>query len=247
MKRFRQIALPVTGWLLAVAGGLMAQDEAVNPLVIRPLAFTPSPLFKEVFVHDPAAASPAVATGIKSYLNHQSTKVTPSGNRLVFTTSADRSSLENPEQRIAEAVVPAGWKSAILLFLPDPGGAKSRWRVLPVADSREEFPAGSFRVFNLSPLAVRIDLEGKPFGFKPGQGGLIENPPMGPTEHAAMRTFAMEGKEWRPVASGMWPDPGRARVLQILYRDPKTGRIQLRGFDDVPPRAEPATPPPAAP
>jgi hypothetical protein len=241
-KQTGSIGALLVGFLVATAGGVRGQGEEAKPsIVIRPLAFAPDPMFKEVFVHDPAAESPATPTGIKSYLNHQSVKVTATERKLVFTTSADRSSLKLREKRIAEVVLPPDLKSAILVFLPAPAGSGSAWRVLTVDDSEGQFPAGSFRVFNLSPLPVRIDLEGKPFSFKPGQGGLIEDPPMGPTEHAAMRAFSLEGKVWSAVSAGMWPDPGRGRVLQILYRDSKSGRIQLRGFDDVPPRvnAEP--------
>lgn len=213
------------------------------PLELRLLAFNSSLGLAEAHAHDPGKPdSPSVPTPVKTYLNHEFVAVPATGRRLSFTTKPDRESLTRAGELLGEVTLPQGTRSAILLFLPSAPGAKTRFQILPVDDSKKAFPAGSFRIFNLSPEAVRLQLETKNYDFKPGQNALIEDPPVGENHHCAMRAFAFHKNQWQRVATGLWPPPGEARVLQILFRHPQTGSVQLRGFDDVPPR-EPAPAP----
>jgi hypothetical protein len=66
---------------------------------------------------------------------------------------------------------------------------------------------------------------------------LIEDPPVGDGGQTGMRTFVFKNNAWVPVSTGLWPHPGQARSVLILFQNPSSGNIQLRGFDDVPPRA----------
>jgi hypothetical protein len=50
-----------------------------------------------------------------------------------------------------------------------------------------------------------------------------------------MRTFFSRGNAC-PVSTGLWPHSGKACCVKILFQNPSPDSIQLRAFDDVPPR-----------
>lgn len=227
--------------LVPVLGALMLSGIARGDGLrtsLRLLAFHPGLSAPEVFLHDPSAAeeTAAVKAEIKSYLNHEAFPLVLTGSKLVITTSPDRASITRDADRVGEATLPDGARSAILLFLPAAPDAKSKAQILPIEDSKKAFPAGSFRVSNLSPRPVRIMLEKENFDFKPGQTLLIEDPPVRENQHSGMKAFAFTDNEWRRIGSGLWPHPGTSRTLQILFHNPASGQVQMRAFDDVPPR-----------
>ncbi|KAB2638639.1 MAG: hypothetical protein DVB25_07310 [Verrucomicrobia bacterium] len=240
-------ALAVLAAFAALLLPLAAQDKLAFRADIRLLAFQPDQALDEVFAHDPAlpetaaAAAVAVKVPVKSYLNHECSTVTLTGRRIVFTTRPDRGSLARPEDLLGVTVLAEGVHSAILLCLPVAAGDKGRFRLLAIDDSKRVFPAGSFRVFNLSTQPVRIVLEEKTFDFKPGDIQLITDPPVRDGNQSGMQAFAFQDNVWQRIGSGIWPHPGKNRVVQVLFTDPATGQVQLRAYDDVPPR-EPTAP-----
>jgi hypothetical protein len=224
----------------AAASLLSAQSAGPPPmpLQLRLVAFQPSQATDEVFLHDPAATEAAngVQLPMKSYLNHEFVSANLKSRKLVLTKTADSSSLKNPDQWIAEATLPEKLRSAVLICLPEARGAKTPFRVLVVDDSKKAFPAGSFHVTNLSPSQVRIELEKRPWVIKPGATELIVDPPVRHGNLSGMKTYVLENQNWRRIASGIWPHPGRERVIQLFYYHPVIKQVQLRAFDDVPPR-----------
>ena len=209
-------------------------------LSLRLLAFSPDLQQREAYAHDAAAddAAVAVPAPIKTYLNHEFVKVPSTARKLIFTTRPERESMKRDGELIGEVTLPQGTRSAILLFLPAAAGDKAKCRVSVVKDSGREFPAGSFHVTNMSPMQVRLMLERKNFDFKPGQVIVIEDPPARETRQIGMRTFVVRDKRLDPVSTGLWSHPGSSRRLMLFFLDPRTGKVQLRAFDDVPPRDE---------
>lgn len=173
---------------------------------------------------------------VKSYLNHEFATMGLTSRRLAVTSKLERASLTNPEELIGEATLPEGARSVILLFLPAPAGSKARSKILVIDDSKRAFPAGSFRIANLSPQPVRIVLEEQAYEFKPGETRLITDPPVRAGNQSGMKAFTYQDNGWQRIGSGMWPHPGDNRVVQILFTNPATGQVQLRAYDDVPPR-----------
>jgi hypothetical protein len=222
-----------------IATPLGARETPAAPtLELRLLAFNSALGIDSVYAHDPAKpGAPSVAVPVKTYLNHEFTSLAAAGRRLAFTAKPDPASLNRAGELLGEVTLAEDTYSAILLFLPAPPSGKTAFKILVVEDSPKAFPAGSFKVFNLSPQAVRIQLEKKTFDFKPGAKALIQDPPVGDNYHSAMRAFAFQNQKWQRIATGLWPPPGEARVLQILFQHPQTGQVQLRAFDDVPPRS----------
>lgn len=230
--------------LFAAAAPLHAQAKPPANFELRLLAFQPGMSTDEVYAHDPAAAedAPAVQTPLRSYLNHQFATVTLTGRHVVFTKQAARASLKQTDAVLAETTLPEKVRSAILLFLPGKTGGRHPYQILAIDDSKSAFPAGTFRVSNLSPQEVRIELENKKFAFKPWSTGFINDPPVRDGGQSGMKAFALVDGNWRRIGSGIWPHPGNNRVVQVLFLHPATGLVQLRAFDDVPPR-EPAPQP----
>lgn len=219
---------------LAVAS---AQEKPVAAAVeIRMLAFGPEQQRTEAYAQDPLAKEGAasVAAPIKTYLNHQFATIQLSSRKLAFTTKPDRASLTRDGETIATVTLPEKVNSAILVFLP--GKDKGTSRIMAIDDSKGAFPAGSFHVSNLSAVPVRLMLEQKTYELPGGSVTVIQDPPVREGQMSGMRAFAQQGGNWNPVATGLWPHPGRSRGVKIIYQDPATGQIQLSAFDDVPPR-----------
>lgn len=243
VKWFRKLAMVrlsiCIGFSFTAALPLSAQSVAPSPtsMRLRFLAFQPGLATDDAFLHDPAApdANRGIHAPLKSYLNHESVTAALKSHKLVITTSANRASLNNPDQWLAEATLPAGLQSAVILCLPEDPGAKTPFRVLVIDDSKKAFPPGSFRVTNLSPSQVRIELEKRPWEIRPGTTEIIIDPPVRHGNLSGMKTFVLENQNWRCIASGIWPHPGQERVIQLLYYHPIAKQVQLRSFDDVPP------------
>lgn len=208
---------------------------------VRLLAFGPDQKIGEVYIQDPAQADgTSVKSEVKSYLNHQFSTVILKGRKMAFTSGPDRGSLTREGEVLAEATIPENVKSSILLFLPSNPGAKFKYQVMAVPDSKRSFPAGSYYVANLSSTQLRLVLEEKVFDFKPGKSELIDDLPNKTGGQIGMRAVAFTNNVWKEVSSSIWNHPGRGRTLMIIYPG-NSGGVQLRGFDDIPPR-EPSQP-----
>lgn len=230
--------LSISAFLSFLVLPLAAQQSSAVRIDLRLLAFSPLERVDDAYAHDPAAPddAPAVEAPIKTYLNHEGAVMNLEGRNVVFTKSRERASIRRDEDVIARVTLPDGVRSAILLFLPGNGAAEGGPRVVTIPDSKQEFPAGSFRIANLSALPVQIRLEDKNYNFQPGQTRIIDDAPMRENSHSGMQAFAFVDNEPRRIASGLWPDPGDRRVVQVLYQHPQSGQVQLKAFDDIPPR-----------
>lgn len=204
---------------------------------IRGLIFQPEMNLPEVFAHDPAAQKPGpgVAVHAKNYLNHEGANMVFIGRDVVFTKSANPESMRSPAEVIARASMPgAQLKSGVFLFLPGSGKAgEPMARVLIIDDSRSEFPPGALKMVNLSRLPVRVQLESQNFDFKSGEIRNIENQPVGDNNVSGMRAFSFHDGQWQRIGAGMWPPPGSKRVIQLMYENPATGNVEIRGIRDI--------------
>lgn len=225
----------VVAAIAALATGASAQGK----FQARLLGFTPDLRFDLAFAHDPAGEDLAapVEAPIKGYLNHEFEILELRSRKVVFTTGKDRESMNREGELIGEVTLPANMSSGLLVFLPSNPGAKAKSRVMVIDDSKSAFPVGSFHITNLSGFPVRLMLEKEPFDFTPGKAILIKEPPMRTGMVSGMRAFVnQDGQKWAALSTGLWPHPGTGRCLKFFFQDPATGKVQLRAFDDVPPR-----------
>ncbi len=213
-----------------------APPEEAAGIKARGLSFQLDAPPTDVFAHDPSLAGkiPGVRMDVKSYLNHEFNLLPFKGQDLVFTKSSDPATLKDPATFVAKAKMPANLKSGIFMFLPGTGKAgDTPFRVLIIEDTNRAFPPGSIKVMNLSPSGVRIQLEDKNFDFKSGETRNIEDPPAGANNASGMRAFSSANGQVQRIASGMWPHPGSKRSLQVLFTNPKSGQVEIRGIRDV--------------
>jgi hypothetical protein len=217
-------------------GGQPAVPEEKPGLKIRSLSFQLDTPPTDVFAHDPALGGkiPGVKIDMKSYLNHEFNLQPSHPENLVFTKSADATSIKDAASIVAKAKVPANLKSGIFMFLPGSGKAGDpAFRVLVIEDSKQAFPPGSFKVMNLSPHRVRIQLENQNYPFASGETKVIEDPPVGANNASGMKAFASINNQEVRIAATLWPHPGTKRSLQVMFLNPKSQQVEIRGIRDV--------------
>ena len=186
----------------------------------------------EIHIHSADGKASAGVIHPKSFLNHEYDLLETKGGAVVLTAKADPASAKVEEDVIGQCELPAKPGSYILLFLPDEAKA-SKAKIVVVDSSAKAFPPGSFKVLNLSSVAVKIELEGKPFDFKPGETVVIKDPPVGANQTAGMKaTFERDGK-LQTISSGIWPHPGDKRALQVITESGANKRLELKGVRDV--------------
>lgn len=223
--------LPVAAQAPATGG----TAPVIVGLQVRGLAFQLDSPPENVYVHDGAGGkNPGVKLEVKSYLNHEYSGLPFTGDALVFTSAPEPAAASDPAKVVAKAKLPQGFRSGILMFLPGTGKAGDPpFRVLVIDDTRAQFPPGSVKILNLSPSAVRIQLEKQNFDFRSGDTKVIRDLPVSENQTAAMQAMAYQDGQWRRIASSVWPHPGEKRVLQVLFENPSTGQTEIRGVRDV--------------
>lgn len=222
---------------LALAILLNAQDaKPPRMLKVRCLTFQIDRVVPELYAHSVVAKEDPIGIPVKArtYLNHEVETLTMEGESLVFTTDSDRASMKDPSKVVARVRVAATVRSAILMFLPGSGQAgEPKLRILPIEDTTRVFPRGSLKVINLSPQPLRLMLEDKRFDIKNGASQVIEDPPVGDRNASAMRAFIQQDGQWKRVGAGIWPHPGKKRVLQVAFLNPVSKQIEVRGIRDI--------------
>jgi hypothetical protein len=227
--------LPVTAQQTPPAAPPAAPAETAG-LRVRALSFQLDSPPADVYAHDAAGdgSVPGVKLEVKSYLNHEFSGLPIKGDSLVFTKTADPAGIKDSANIVAKTRLPGGFRSGIFMFLPGTGKAGDpAFRVLVIEDNKKAFPPGSLKILNLSPLPVSIMLEKETFNFKSGETKVIEDPPVGPSQSSGMVAKAFKDGEWRKIGSGVWPHPGSKRVLQVLFENPKSQQVELRGIRDI--------------
>jgi hypothetical protein len=224
--------------LFASLSQASGQSAAPGKIALRPLAFNPTLRYHEAYAHDPAAPEDTVSIKleINSYLNHEFTEVSLISRKVAFTTKPDRASLKRPGELIGEITLSDRTNSAILLFLPAPADGPTKARIMAIDDSKKEFPAGSIYVTNLSPDGVRLSLESNNYDLYPAKSLLIKDPPVREGGMSGMRAFVNRNDALQPLSTGLWPHPGVSRAVKVFFLNSSSGKIELRAFDDVPPR-----------
>jgi hypothetical protein len=186
----------------------------------------------EVYVHDAEGKTSAGKLMVKTFLNHQFDLLETKGGAVVFSSKPDPASAKNEADVIGRCELPAKAASLILFFAPESPG-QPKCKVTVIDASAKEFPAGSFKVVNLSSLPIRIELEADKYEFKPGETKVIAKPPMGDAGAAGMKAFCQRDGKWDAISSGIWPNPGDKRVLQVISENTANKQVEIVGIRDV--------------
>lgn len=211
---------------------LSGAADAVEECQVRGLTIQAGVPAGKVYAHQADGSSSAGEINLRTFLNHEFDKLSRSGEKFVFTLNADPASTKDREAEIGSCEIPAEVKSAILIFIPQESGSL-KCQVLVVPDDGKAFPSGSINVANFSTLPVKIELEDKEFMFKPGEILAIKDPPVGKRGTAGMKAYCQREGAWQKFSSGLWPHPGKKRVLQVLTEDPVSKQVLIRSMRDV--------------
>lgn len=217
-------------------GGAAAPGEKPPGGNVRGLAFQLDSPPTEVYVHDAATdgRNLGVKLDVKNYLNFEFSSLPIRGKKIVFSKTPDPAGIKNPDNIVATTTLPDNFHSGILMFLPGTGKKDDPpFRVMVIDDSVRKFPAGSAMVLNLSPLGVRMEIEDETFLFKSGDRTVIEKIPVAANQMSSVTAYSFDAGKWQRIAATKWPHPGKKRVIQVLFYDPKTKKVELRGIRDV--------------
>ena len=208
------------------------------------MAFDATAIPAESYVFDPAAQVPVagIVAPIKGYLNHEGVSVQLFANDIVFSKSMKAEDAKKAEMQIAKVTLPKTGNRFMLVFLP---AANQTFRVLPLDDTIREFPLGSYRVISLSRFPVKLTLEGKAYELKSGESSIISDAPVQENHHSAMYAYSQVDGKWQRIGSGLWPELGKKRSVQIFFDNPMSKQTELRGFRDISPPVPGAEPSPA--
>lgn len=221
----------------AVPAAAQQAPEEGPSISARCLAFQIDGKVPPLFVHAvPLGEEPTegVPVKVQTYLNHERQKIPVRTGNLVFTSDADPSSIDDPEKLFARFKVPGKMRSGILMFLPGSSKAgEPKYRILPIDDENKSFPRGSLKIVNISGEPFRLTLCDKKFDLRSGSTRVIEDPPVNEANASEMKAFTFDQGQWQRVGAGVWPHPGRKRVLQVAFINPESRRFEIRGIRDI--------------
>lgn len=222
-------SLGVPAALVAVAA-LLSGPAGARELSIRCLTVQNGYPKTGAFLHDGSGGG-GESLDVKTFLNHKRQEIEVDGDELVFTSESGAKSADDENLVFGRVTLPEGVDSCLFVFEPPVGDRPAR--VHCVDESLEAFPAGSFKILNLSGIELRLELEDESFGLPLDEAVLIGEIPVGKRNAAAMGAFRKDGEEWKKVASGNWSHPGKKRVFHVATSD-KTGRyVTMNGFRDI--------------
>lgn len=224
--------------LALLAAPLAAQQPGEGPSIsARCLAFQIDGKLPPLFVHAvplPEEPLEGVPVKVQSYLNHERQRIPLRTRQLIFTTEADPASIKDSGKLIARMKVPDKLRSGILMFLPGTGKeGDPKCRILPINDENKSFPRGSLKIVNISGVPFRLTLNDKKFDLRSGSTRVIEDPPVNEANASEMKAYTFDEGQWQRVGAGVWPHPGKKRVLQVAFINPESRRFEIRGIRDI--------------
>lgn len=217
----------------AMATGLMmvAAPCIAGEIRIRAISLTPGHPADDVYVQDKDGKEPSTRIEVKSFLNHESMTIDYDSNSLVFTSDGKASSLNDKEKELGRVEIPTNLKSGILIFRP---GVKDEAPSVKITDdSPKVFPAGATKVINLCTESIRIELEGENFDCDGESELVITDPPVQKNNSSGMRAYRKDGDQWVQVKVGVWPHPGKKRVVRIVSVNPLTKQVEFHSARDI--------------
>jgi hypothetical protein len=137
-------------------------------------------------------------------------------------------------KEVAEAIVPAAVREALLVFSAAPPGEPHGWRyeITVVDDSATQVAPGRFAILNLSGLKLTGTFDRTPIMVSDGM-----NPPAVFTHPATLTLFTLSHGVKVQSYSEVVRTPKSSRLLLVLFPPARKGALELqsRPLVDVPP------------
>lgn len=213
--------------LLFLLSTFSARGQEPRTIDVRSLCFKASAGVKSLTVAGDPKGESIVDFKLKRYLQTKQEKLTLTNNQIFIGPDGG-----GEFGSWGSISIEPNLTEVLLLFLPT-GQTTKPYKVIPFDDSVKSFPLGSFQIINLSPNALRLIVGKKPFQLKRGERTTISKfQNKKANGQVAYYAFYQNEGDWKRLSSGFWDVVPRKRNLQIAYQNPKSGRLEMRGFED---------------
>jgi len=136
---------------------------------------------------------------------------------------------DKPPKPAGRVTLPGG--PALVILVPAAKGAAMPYHCFTVARTDDGFPLGSYQVVNLSPFHVRGAIGRSPVEVKPA--GVTRFKPEGtPGTNLGARFEFHEDGAWKLLTETRCAIRADRRWLLFAYKDPQSGRMNLRSIPD---------------
>lgn len=138
-------------------------------------------------------------------------------NPLVFfreSTDAEGNTIRTP---VTSVTIPEGARKLILFFFSQKDARGEKIHIVPFEDSGDEFPAGMFRVWNISGFDVAVQIATEK-AMVPNGENVSLRPSLDDQEYYPAKMFhKLEGsEEWKQFVNNGWTNRAKQRVMIIL-------------------------------
>lgn len=132
---------------------------------------------------------------------------------------------------VATAAVGTGMNRVLVVLFPNPSDAKTAYRAVVFDHNARAFPLGTYRVINLAPNPIRGAIGSQVVSAKPGA---VENLELKgePGSIAPVRFEYQEDGRWNLLTETRCAIRKDLRWLMCVYKDPRTGRYNMRTIPD---------------
>lgn len=223
--------------LILLSGGflqLLHAQENGRAVNVRTLCFEMAPgAPRDLVVSGDPTFKNRVDVALSRRLSSEQQTILVTGNQVILGVMGTSEDDQPVLEAMAKANLPASGSEFLLLLVPSGKEEGEVYRCLVLPDEARAFPAGAFRFVNLSPSRLRFALGAQPIEVAPGAIRVLDDVE-GVREDGRFPYVAQhhEGGVWNRLSTGYWTSHEKIRSLQIVYLDPRTKRLTLRGFDD---------------
>lgn len=219
--------------LAAVVPSNAAQDGG-RDIRFRCLCFEFAPGEREVTASgDPTLASKATVT-LSRRLDSGQVLLRVTAPRVLLGTSGTDAAGKPVLTPVTVAKLPAAGSEFLFLLVPNGKQTGEVYDCLVLPDDTASFPAGAFRLINMSHTKLRLAMGKERFELP--SGGIKMLAQISGAEEDGRFAYVVqyqEGEAWNRLSTGFWTRRDRIRSLQIAFRDPRTQRLVMRGYDDT--------------
>lgn len=213
--------------------GLLAQSEP-RAIRFRTLCFEMVPgAPRDLTVSGDPTLGSRKEVGLSRRLSSAQQNIAVTGNKVSLGTLTSNDEGETTLEPLATAALPASGSQFLFLLVPSGEKTGKVYRCLVLPDEGKAFPPGAFRFINLSPSKLRFAMGKQTLEVPAGSIKVLKKVEEvrddGRFPYIAQHH---DGKTWNRLSTGFWTSHQRIRSLQVVYFDPRTKRLTLRGFDD---------------
>ena len=220
--------------LLATVTPLVAAPSDGRAIRFRTLCFEFAPGDHTVTVSgDPTLASKATVELFRR-LDSSQNQISVTAAQVLLGKPATDAAGKPLIEPMAVAILPATGSEFLFLLVPSGKETGEVYRCMVLDDDTKKFPAGGFRLINMSRTKLRFMMGTERFELLPGAIRMLEK--IGGVLEDGRFTYVaqyQDGDTWNRLSTGYWTRRDKIRSVQIAFLDPKTQRLTMRGYDDT--------------